>query len=82
MTDFSADGGVESNTHRRTTLPPRVPERCTANDQKIEKLEARMEHELLEARSLIQLSSRQLQGRVATLAQRVQIIEKRLGLSA
>lgn len=40
-----------------------------------------MEHEFLETRSLMQLSYRQLQDRVETLEQRVQIIEKRLGLS-
>ena len=51
-------------------------------NQKIEKLEARMEHEFLETRALIQLSYRQLQQRVETLEQRVQIIEKHLGLSA
>jgi hypothetical protein len=50
--------------------------------QKIERLETRMEHEFLEMRALIQLSYRQLQERVETLEQRVQFIEKRLGLSA
>jgi DNA mismatch repair ATPase MutS len=50
--------------------------------QKIEKLETKMEHEFLEMRALIQLSYRQLQERVETLEQRVQFIEKRLGLSA
>jgi polyhydroxyalkanoate synthesis regulator phasin len=50
--------------------------------QHIEKLETKMEHEFLEVRALIQLSYRQLQERVETLEQRVQFIEKRLGLSA
>jgi hypothetical protein len=50
--------------------------------QKIERLETKMEHEFLEMRALIQLSYRQLQERVETLEQRVQFIEKRLGLSA
>jgi DNA mismatch repair ATPase MutS len=50
--------------------------------QKIERLETKMEHEFLEMRVLIQLSYRQLQERVETLEQRVQLIEKRLGLSA
>jgi hypothetical protein len=54
--------------------------------QKIENVEARLaariEHEALETRALIQLSYRQLQDRVETLEQRVQIIEKHLGLSA
>lgn len=59
-----------------------VVEGHQALDQKIERLETRMEHEFLETRSLIQLSYRQLQDRVETLEQRVQIIEKRLGLSA
>ncbi len=58
-----------------------VVEGHQALDQKIEKLEARMEYEFLETRSLIQLSYRQLQERVETLEHRVQIIEKRLGLS-
>ncbi len=56
--------------------------------QKIERLESRMEdgfarieREFLETRALIQLSYRQLQDRVETLEQRVQLIEKRLGLS-
>lgn len=40
-----------------------------------------IEHESLELQSLIKLSYRQLQERVETLEQRVQIIEKRLGLS-
>ena len=51
-------------------------------NQKIERLETKMEHEFLEMRALIQLSYRQLQERVETLEQRVQFIEKRLGLSA
>jgi hypothetical protein len=51
-------------------------------NQKIERLETRMEHEFLEMRALIQLSFRQLQERVETLEQRVQFIEKHLGLSA
>ena len=41
-----------------------------------------IEHESLELQSLMKLSYRQLQDRVETLEQRVQIIEKRLGLSA
>ena len=45
-------------------------------------LDAKIEHESLETRALIQLSYRQLQDRVETLEQRVQIIERRLGLSA
>lgn len=56
--------------------------------QEIERLEAKMEdgfarieREFLETRALIQLSYRQLQDRVDTLEQRVQLIEKRLGLS-
>ncbi len=56
--------------------------------QKIERLETRMEdgfarieREFLETRALIQLSYRQLQDRVEALEQRVQLIEKRLGLS-
>lgn len=40
-----------------------------------------VEHEILELQSLIKLSYRQLQERVETLEQRVQLIEKRLGLS-
>jgi len=51
-------------------------------ETKIERLETKMEHEFLEVRALIQLSYRQLQERVETLEQRVQFIEKRLGLSA
>src|SRR5579875_741879 len=53
--------------------------------QKIEAVEARLEakidHEALEIRSLLQLSYRQLQDRVETLEQRVMLIEKRLGLA-
>jgi hypothetical protein len=45
-------------------------------------LEAKVEHQYLELRALIQLSYHQLQERVETLEQRVQLIEKRLGLSA
>ncbi|MCL5670541.1 MAG: hypothetical protein M1423_04480 [Acidobacteria bacterium] len=41
-----------------------------------------IEHESLELQSLMKLSYRQLQDRVETLEQRVQVIEKRLGLSA
>ena len=41
-----------------------------------------IEHESLELQSLMKLSYRQLQDRVEALEQRVQIIEKRLGLSA
>ncbi|HET7212636.1 MAG TPA: hypothetical protein VFL79_03555 [Terriglobia bacterium] len=41
-----------------------------------------IEHESLELQSLMKLSCRQLQDRVETLEQRVQIIEKNLGLSA
>jgi BMFP domain-containing protein YqiC len=59
-----------------------VVEGHQALHQKIDKLEARMEHEFVETRALIELSYRQLQQRVETLEQRVQIIEKRLGLSA
>ena len=59
-----------------------VVEGHQALHHKIEKVEARIEHEALETRALIQLSYRQLQQRVDTLEQRVQIIEKRLGLSA
>jgi tetrahydromethanopterin S-methyltransferase subunit G len=59
-----------------------IVEEHQALHQKIEKLETRMEHEFLEVRALIQLSYRQLQERVETLEQRVQFIEKRLGLSA
>ena len=59
-----------------------VVEGWQALHQKIERLETRMEHEFLEMRVLIQLSYRQLQERVETLEQRVQLIEKRLGLSA
>jgi polyhydroxyalkanoate synthesis regulator phasin len=59
-----------------------VVEGHQALNQKIERLEAKMEHEFLEMRALIQLSYRQLQERVETLEQRVQFIEKRLGLSA
>jgi len=54
--------------------------------QKIENVEARLEakidHESLEMQSLMKLSYRQLQDRVETLEQRVQGIEKHLGLSA
>jgi hypothetical protein len=50
--------------------------------EQIRGLDARIEHESLETRALIQLSYRQLQARVETLEQKVQIIEKRLGLSA
>ena len=50
--------------------------------QKLENVEAKIEHEALETRSLLRLSYRQLEERVETLEQRVQIIEKRLGLSA
>lgn len=49
--------------------------------EQILNLDAKIEHESLETRALIQLSYRQLQDRVETLEQRVQIIEKRLGLS-
>jgi len=59
-----------------------VVEGHRALNQKIERLETKMEHEFLEMRALIQLSYRQLQERVETLEQRVQFIEKRLGLSA
>ncbi len=59
-----------------------VVEGHQALHQKIERLETKMEHEFLEMRALIQLSYRQLQERVETLEQRVQFIEKRLGLSA
>jgi len=59
-----------------------VVEGHQALHQKIEKSAARMEHEFVETRALIELSYRQLQQRVETLEQRVQIIEKRLGLSA
>lgn len=59
-----------------------VVEGRQALHQKIERLETKMEHEFLEMRALIQLSYRQLQERVETLEQRVQFIEKRLGLSA
>ena len=41
-----------------------------------------IEHESLEMQSLMKLSYRQLQDRVETLEQRVQVIEKHLGLSA
>ena len=44
-------------------------------------LRQEMAHESLELQSLIKLSYRQLQERVETLEQRVQLIEKRLGLS-
>jgi hypothetical protein len=50
--------------------------------EQVRDLDAEIEHESLETRALIQLSYRQLQDRVETLEQRVQIIEKRLGLSA
>jgi polyhydroxyalkanoate synthesis regulator phasin len=50
--------------------------------EQVRDLDAKIEHESLETRALIQLSYRQLQDRVETLEQRVQIIEKRLGLSA
>ncbi len=40
-----------------------------------------MEREFLETRALIQLSYHQLQQRVETLEGKVQIIERRLGLS-
>lgn len=54
--------------------------------QKTENVEARLEgkidHESLEMQSLMKLSYRQLQDRVETLEQRVQGIEKHLGLSA
>lgn len=59
-----------------------VVEGHQALHQRIDSLEGRMEHEFLETRALIQLSYRQLQDRVETLEQRVQLIEKRLGLSA
>jgi hypothetical protein len=59
-----------------------VVEGQQALHQRIERLETKMEHEFLEIRALIQLSYRQLQERVETLEQRVQFIEKRLGLSA
>ena len=48
----------------------------------IRNLDAKIEHEWLETRALIQLSYRQLQDRVENLEQRVLIIEKRLGFSA
>jgi len=50
--------------------------------EQIRDLDAKTEHESLETRALIRLSYRQLQDRVETLEQRVEIIEKRLGLSA
>jgi len=50
--------------------------------EQVRDLDAKIEHESLETRALIQLSYRQLQERVETLEQRVQFIEKRLGLSA
>ncbi|MFB3924138.1 MAG: hypothetical protein ACE145_20645 [Terriglobia bacterium] len=49
--------------------------------QKIESQERKMEREFLETRALIQLSYHQLQQRVETLEGKVQIIERRLGLS-
>lgn len=58
-----------------------VVEGHQALHQRIDKLETSMEHEFLETRSFMQLSYRQLQERVETLEQRVQIIEKHLGLS-
>lgn len=48
----------------------------------IRNLDAKIEHEWLETRALIQLSYRQLQDRVENLEHRVLIIEKRLGFSA
>jgi hypothetical protein len=56
-----------------------VVEGHQALHQKIDNLEAKMEHEFLETRSFMQLSYRQLQDRVETLEQKVQLIEKRLG---
>jgi len=58
-----------------------VVEGHQALHQKIDGLEARMDHEFLETRALIQLSYRQLQQRVEILEDKVQVIEKRLGLS-
>ena len=58
-----------------------VVEGHQALHQRIDKLEAGMEHEFLETRSFMQLSYRQLQERVETLEQRVQLIEKRLGFA-
>lgn len=58
-----------------------VVEGHQALHQRIDRLATSMEHEFLETRSFMQLSYRQLQDRVETLEQRVQIIEKRLGLT-
>ena len=49
--------------------------------EQVKDLDAKIEHESLETRALIQLSYRQLQDRVDTLERRVQIIEKRIGLA-
>ena len=59
-----------------------VVEGHQALHQRIDRLATSMEHEFLETRSFMQLSYRQLQDRVETLEQRVQIIEKRLGLTS
>lgn len=58
-----------------------VVEGHQALHQKIEAVEARIEHEALETRALMQLSYRQLQDRVQTLEQKVHLIEKRLGFT-
>ena len=59
-----------------------VVEGHQALDQKIDKLDSKMEREFLETRAVIQLSYRQLQQRVETLEQRMQMVEKVLGISA
>jgi hypothetical protein len=71
-------GVLHEDVLRRIDL---VVEGHQALHQRIDGLEARMDHEFLETRALIQLSYRQLQQRVEILEEKVQAIEKRLGLS-
>ena len=71
-------GVLHEDVLRRIDL---VVEGHQALHPRIDRLEARMDHEFLETRALIQLSYRQLQQRVEILEEKVQVIEKRLGLS-